>query len=131
MIARAVLCTAALAPMVAIAKPTPMCMAGMIGSPETAASLAARTGDRRIYAYPQNGIVVLMIVPGIKSCGGVRPDLRVGDPRVRSLGAISKPAGCCDIPDTITPCGKRRIAWAARYNAELMRRGGPAPGICR
>ncbi len=108
-------------------------------APERAAQKAVHRGDTRLFRYGQNGVVYQQVVAGYETCRGDglavpghslnlhpapewseedfdRDTIKLGPIRDRS-----KQLSCMDCDYPLTACGKRKVAYAARYNRELFR----------
>jgi hypothetical protein len=114
------------------------CFAGMLGSPRIAARAAIARHDVRLYAYRQNGTPSVVVVPGVKACGGPAARTPLGrDPRlVRDVGAGFAPADIASNGSnkgaSVSACGAKRLRYAMAFNLELMRRApSDVAQICR
>jgi hypothetical protein len=116
--------------------PGPECLADLPSptDPEKSAQDAASKGDLRIFRYGDNGVTYEMRVAGFESCTGRALGVRGQNPQENysdalyradtlELGEIrdkSQPLDCVDCDYPFSPCGERRLAYAARYNRTIF-----------
>ena len=124
----------------------PECLADLPSpdDPEQAAEDAASKGDRRIFRYGENGYGYEMRVAGFESCTGRALGVRGQNPQENysealyradtlELGEIrdkSVPLDCTDCDYPLSPCGERRVAYAARYNRRIFGLGLRGRAYC-